>query len=68
MQKKHQKKNLVVGVPTFGEGEGSSRLGQNPKFTQKNYWTAPLKINDGWQPVAVSAVLEQKICLPISFD
>ena len=32
MQKK-TKQNLVLGVPTFGEGEGGSTwLGQNPNF------------------------------------
>ena len=41
--KKNIKKILVVGVPTFGEGEGggASRLGQNPKFGRKFYLTAP---------------------------
>ena len=34
MQKKHHF-FLVLGVPTFGEGGGSTWLGQNPKFFQK---------------------------------
>ena len=32
MQNKRQFFFLVVGVPTLGEGGGSSRLGQNPKL------------------------------------
>ena len=47
MQNKHQKKIFVGGVPTSRKGGGSSRLGQNPKFTQKNYWTAPLISSEG---------------------
>ena len=42
MQNKHQF-FLSCWCPNVrGGGGGSSRLGQNPKFTQKNYWTAPL--------------------------
>ena len=34
---------LVLGVPTFGDGEGGSTwLGQNPKFFQKIDLRAPL--------------------------
>ena len=34
---------LVLGVPTFGEGEGGSTwLGQNPNFFQKSDLKAPL--------------------------
>ena len=40
MQKKHQ--FFVLGVPTFGEGGGSTWLGQNPKNFQKNDLKAPL--------------------------
>ena len=37
---------LVLGVLTFGEGEGegSSRLGQNQKFFQKSGVKAPLNV------------------------
>ena len=32
-----------LGIPTFGEGRGSSRLGQNPNFCRKIVLNAPLK-------------------------
>ena len=35
MQNKHQIFFLVLGVPTLGEGGGSTWLGQIPKFFQK---------------------------------
>ena len=35
MQNKHQFFFLVLGVPTLGEGGGSTWLGQIPKFFQK---------------------------------
>ena len=44
MQNKQQNFFLSCWCPNVrGGGGGSSRLGQNPKFTQKNYWTAPLR-------------------------
>ena len=35
MQNKHYFFFSFLGIPTFGEGGGSSRLGQNPNFYQK---------------------------------
>ena len=42
MQNKHQNFFLVLGVPTLGEGGGSTWLGQIPKFFQKLDLKAPL--------------------------
>ena len=42
MQNKHQFFFLVLGVPTLGEGGGSTWLGQIPKFFQKFDLKAPL--------------------------
>ena len=42
MQNKHQIFFLVLGVPTLGEGGGSTWLGQIPKFFQKLDLKAPL--------------------------
>ena len=36
---------LVLGVPTYGEGGGSTWLGQKTKFFQWFYLRAPLKMN-----------------------
>ena len=48
MKNKHQIFFLVFFVPTFGEGGGSSRLGQNPKFARKFFWTVPLMTWHRW--------------------
>ena len=43
MRNKHLEQKSFLGIQTFGEGVGgSSRLGQNPKFAQHFFWTAPL--------------------------
>ena len=42
MQNKHQNFVFVFGVPNFGEGGGSTWLGQIPKFFQKFDLKAPL--------------------------
>ena len=65
MQNKHQFFFLVVGVPTFGEG--SSRLGQNPKFAQKIFWTAPLRgVSPRWYSMPVSSLASLCLWLIIS--
>ena len=45
MQNKHQSFFLVLGVPTLGEGGGSTWLGQIPNFFQKIDLKASLKTN-----------------------
>ena len=42
MQNKHKKFFFDLSVPTSGEGEGSNRLGQNPKFVKGNIFGTPL--------------------------
>ena len=51
MQNKHQFFFLVLGVPNYDKGGGSTWLGQNPKFFEKFDLKAPhSKDKADWSP------------------